>query len=50
MFCTNQKNAFSFTKVVFFSLIANTIPLKNRENRTSSHYCISVAHFTGENQ
>ena len=35
---------------MFFSFIAKVIPLKNRENQTSYHYCTFVAHLADENQ
>ena len=35
---------------MFLSLIAKTIPLKNKENQTSSHYCTFVSQLAGENQ
>ena len=45
-----KRTLFSFAKVVFFSFIAKVIPLKNRENQTSYHYCTFVAHLGDENQ
>ena len=33
---------------MFLSLITKVIPLKNRENRTSFHYCTFVAHLVAE--
>jgi len=50
MFCINQKNAFLICKSSFFFLIAKVIPLKNRENQTSYHYCTFAAHLADENQ
>lgn len=35
---------------MFFFLIIKAIPLKNRENQTSYHYCTFVAHLGDENQ
>ena len=45
-----KRTLFSFAKVVFFFLIAKVIPLKNRENQTSYHYCTFAAHLADENQ
>ncbi len=45
-----KRTLFSFAKVVFFSFIAKVIPLKNRVNQTSYHYCTFVAHLADENQ
>ena len=40
-----KRTLFSFAKVTFSALIAKTIPLKNRENQTSFHYCTCVAYL-----
>lgn len=45
-----KRTLFSFAKVVFFSFIAKVIPLKNRVNQTSYHYCTFVAHLADENR
>lgn len=45
-----KRTLLSFAKVVFFFLIAKAIPLKNRENQTSYHYCTFVAHLGDENR
>ena len=50
MFCINQKNAFLIYKNNVFFLITKAIPLKNRENQTSYHYCTFVAHLADENR
>ena len=34
--------------MMFFFLITKAIPLKNRENQTSYHYCTFVAHLADE--
>ena len=47
---TKKGTLFSFAKVVFFSFIAKVIPLKNRVNQTSYHYCTFVAHLADENR
>ena len=43
-----KRTLFSFAKVVFLSLITKVIPLKNRENQISSHYCTFAAHLAAE--
>lgn len=45
-----KRTLFSFAKVVFFSFIAKVIPLKNRVNQTSYHYCTFIAHLADENR
>ena len=45
-----KRTLLSFAKVVFFSFIAKVIPLKNRVNQTSYHYCTFVAHLADENR
>ena len=35
---------------MFFFLITKAIPLKNRVNQTSYHYCTFVAHLADENR
>ena len=49
-FSYSLKTRDSFAKVVFFSFIAKVIPLKNRVNQTSYHYCTFVAHLADENR